>query len=140
MVGTLDYLAPEQIRGEPVDGRTDCYALGCVLYECLAGKPPFRRDTEAETLWAHMQDEPAPLRGHPRLDPVLRKALAKDREDRYASCARADRRRPPPRSASRRRRAAAHAGAGARSPARAGDPGRRAGSCSPPRSGWRSRR
>src|SRR5687767_6306998 len=80
MVGTLDYLAPEQIRGEPVDGRTDCYALGCVLYECLAGKPPFRRDTEAETMWAHMQEQPAPLRGHPRLGPVLKKALAKDRE------------------------------------------------------------
>ena len=64
MVGTLDYLAPEQIRGDPVDARTDCYALGCVLYECLAGKPPFRRDTEAETMWAHMQEQPAPLRGH----------------------------------------------------------------------------
>ncbi len=38
MVGTLDYLAPEQIRGDPVDGRADCYALGCVLYECLAGR------------------------------------------------------------------------------------------------------
>jgi ABC-type branched-subunit amino acid transport system substrate-binding protein len=87
IVGTLDYLAPEQIRGEPVDARTDIYALACVLYECLAGTPPFRRATEAETLWAHMQDEPAPLRGHPRLDPVLRKALSKDREKRYASCA-----------------------------------------------------
>ena len=86
MVGTLDYLAPEQIRGDPVDARTDCYALACVLYECLAGKPPFRRDTEAETMWAHMQEQPAPLRGHPRLGPVLGKALAKDREDRYASC------------------------------------------------------
>jgi DNA-binding beta-propeller fold protein YncE/ABC-type branched-subunit amino acid transport system substrate-binding protein len=86
MVGTLDYLAPEQIRGDPVDARTDCYALACVLYECLAGKPPFRRDTEAETMWAHMQEQPAPLRGHPRLGPVLDKALAKDREDRYASC------------------------------------------------------
>src|ERR671910_1084352 len=86
MVGTLDYLAPEQIRGDPVDARTDCYALGCVLYECLTGKPPFRRDTEAETLWAHMQEQPAPLKDHPRLDPVLRKALAKDREERYASC------------------------------------------------------
>jgi ABC-type branched-subunit amino acid transport system substrate-binding protein/streptogramin lyase len=86
VVGTLDYLAPEQIRGDPVDARTDCYALGCVLYECLAGKPPFRRGTEAATMWAHMQDEPPPLRGHARLDAVLRRALAKDREHRYASC------------------------------------------------------
>jgi ABC-type branched-subunit amino acid transport system substrate-binding protein/streptogramin lyase/predicted Ser/Thr protein kinase len=86
LVGTLDYLAPEQIRGEPVDARTDSYALGCVLYECLAGKPPFRRDSEAATMWAHMQDEPPPLRGHARFDAVLRKALAKDRENRYATC------------------------------------------------------
>ena len=86
VVGTLDYLAPEQIRGDPVDGRTDTYALGCVLYECLAGAPPFRRPTEAEILWAHMQEQPAPVRGYPRLDPVLRKALAKDREDRYGTC------------------------------------------------------
>jgi DNA-binding beta-propeller fold protein YncE/ABC-type branched-subunit amino acid transport system substrate-binding protein len=82
VVGTLDYLAPEQIRGDPVDGRTDLYALGCVLYECLAGAPPFRRNTEAETLWAHMQEEPAPLRRYPKLGPVVRKALAKDREER----------------------------------------------------------
>jgi hypothetical protein len=86
VVGTLDYLAPEQIRGDPVDGRTDCYALGCVLYECMAGRPPFHRETEAETMWAHMQEEPAPLRGRGRLDAVLRKALSKDREDRYGSC------------------------------------------------------
>jgi ABC-type branched-subunit amino acid transport system substrate-binding protein len=86
-VGTLDYLAPEQIRGEDVDGRTDSYALGCVLYECLEGRPPFRRDSEAETLWAHMQEEPAPLKDYGALDPVLRKALAKDREHRYGSCA-----------------------------------------------------
>ena len=86
MVGTLDYLAPEQIRGDPVDGRTDVYALGCLLYECLAGAPPFRRATEAETLWAHMQEEPPPLQDHAALDPVLRKALAKEREDRYATC------------------------------------------------------
>jgi ABC-type branched-subunit amino acid transport system substrate-binding protein/streptogramin lyase len=87
VVGTLDYLAPEQIRGEPVDGRTDCYALCCVLYECLAGAPPFRRGTEAETLWAHMQDPVPPLAGLPALDPVFRKALAKDPRDRYATCA-----------------------------------------------------
>ena len=86
MVGTLDYLAPEQIRGEPVDGRTDSYALACVLYECLTGKPPFRRSTEAETMWAHMQEEPAAIRGRPRLDAAIRKSVAKDREDRYGSC------------------------------------------------------
>jgi ABC-type branched-subunit amino acid transport system substrate-binding protein/DNA-binding beta-propeller fold protein YncE len=87
VVGTLDYLAPEQIRGEDVDARTDCYALGCVLYESLAGAPPFRRATEAETLWAHMQEEPAPLPGYPALETVLRKGLAKDRADRYGTCA-----------------------------------------------------
>jgi hypothetical protein len=87
VVGTLDYLAPEQIRGEEVDGRTDCYALACVLYQCLAGAPPFRRETEAETMWAHIQEEPAPLAGHPRLDAVLRKALAKDRQERHRTCA-----------------------------------------------------
>jgi ABC-type branched-subunit amino acid transport system substrate-binding protein len=86
VVGTLDYLAPEQIRGDPVDGRTDSYALGCVLYECLAGRAPFHRETEAETMWAHMQEQPGSIRGHGRLDPVLQKALAKDREDRYGSC------------------------------------------------------
>ena len=69
MVGTLDYLAPEQIRGEPVDARSDDYALACVLYECLAGAPPFRRETQAETLWAHMQEEPPPLPGTRRSTP-----------------------------------------------------------------------
>ena len=87
VVGTLDYLAPEQLRGETVDARTDVYSLACVLYECLSGTPPFRRETEAETMWAHMQEQPAPLRSHPKLDPVLQKALAKERDERYESCA-----------------------------------------------------
>jgi DNA-binding beta-propeller fold protein YncE len=87
IVGTLDYLAPEQIRGDEVDGRADCYALACVLYECLAGVPPFRRATEAETLWAHMRDEPALPADYAPLGPVLKKGLAKDREDRPGSCA-----------------------------------------------------
>ena len=86
VVGTLDYLAPEQIRGEKVDGRTDCYALACVLYECLAGSSPFRRETEAETLWAHMQEPPPRLPGEPALDTVLRRALAKAKAERYGSC------------------------------------------------------
>jgi YVTN family beta-propeller protein len=86
IVGTLDYLAPEQIRGEEIDGGADVYALGCVLYECLAGAAPFHRSTEAETLWAHMQEPPPPLPGQPALDPVLARALAKDPGDRYATC------------------------------------------------------
>ncbi len=84
--GTLDYLAPEQIRGEAVDARSDCYALTCILYECLAGEPPFRRQTEAETLWAHLQSEPAPLSSYPALEPVFRKGLAKEKDERYESC------------------------------------------------------
>jgi serine/threonine-protein kinase len=87
LVGTLDYVAPEQIRGEAVDGRTDQYALACVLYECLSGAPPFRRGTEAEVLWGHMQDDPPPLPGLPELDPVLARALAKSKEERYPTCA-----------------------------------------------------
>ena len=86
IVGTLDYLAPEQIRGDRVSDRADEYALGCVLYECLTGAPPFHRATEAETLWAHMQDPVPPVPGRPELDPVLRKALAKEPNDRYGSC------------------------------------------------------
>jgi protein kinase-like protein len=86
MAGTLDYLAPEQIRGEDVDGRTDSFALGCVLYECLSGAPPFRRKTEAEALWAHLRDPPPPLRAYPALDPVIARALAKERDDRYPGC------------------------------------------------------
>ena len=86
MAGTLDYLAPEQIRGDQVDGRTDCFALGCVLHECLSGTPPFRRESESEALWAHLRDPPPPLRAYPALDPVIRRALAKEREDRYPGC------------------------------------------------------
>jgi ABC-type branched-subunit amino acid transport system substrate-binding protein/outer membrane protein assembly factor BamB/predicted Ser/Thr protein kinase len=86
MAGTLDYVAPEQIRGEPVDARTDCYALACVLYECLTGAPPFRRRSEGETLWAHMREEPRPLRGRAALNRVLERALAKDRDDRFPTC------------------------------------------------------
>jgi ABC-type branched-subunit amino acid transport system substrate-binding protein len=86
MVGTLDYLAPEQIRGETVDGRTDCYSLACVLYECLSGAPPFHRATEAETMWAHMQEPPASLRAYPALDPVFQRALAKERDERHRTC------------------------------------------------------
>jgi hypothetical protein len=86
MAGTLDYLAPEQIRDDDIDGRADCFALGCVLYECLSGAPPFRRETESEALWAHLREPPPRLRDHPELDPVIARALAKDRDERYPGC------------------------------------------------------
>jgi DNA-binding beta-propeller fold protein YncE len=86
LAGSLDYLAPEQIRRGEVDGRTDQYALGCVLYELLSGAPPFRRETEAQTLWAHMQEEQSPLAAYPELDSIFTRALAKEPEDRYESC------------------------------------------------------
>ncbi len=61
LLGTIDYVAPEQIAGEEIDGRADVYSLGCVLYECLVGKPPFQRDSELAVVFAHLETEsPAP--------------------------------------------------------------------------------
>ncbi|WP_405495770.1 serine/threonine-protein kinase [Streptomyces sp. NBC_00096] len=90
-VGTLDYVAPEQIAGKPVDGRCDVYSLGCVVYEMLAGAPPFQRDEDMALLWAHQYDAPPPLSsrlpGVPAaVDEVLARALAKAPEDRWESC------------------------------------------------------
>ncbi|MFG2294436.1 serine/threonine-protein kinase [Streptomyces sp. NPDC048603] len=90
-VGTLDYMAPEQISGRPVDGRCDLYSLACVVYETLAGGPPFERDEDVALLWAHQYDQPPPLtERRPDLasaaDGVLAKALSKVPEDRYGSC------------------------------------------------------
>lgn len=86
LAGSLDYLAPEQIRGGELDGRTDQYALACVLYELLAGAPAFRRPTEAQTLWAHVQEDAPALQAYPELDPVLARALAKEQRERYETC------------------------------------------------------
>ncbi|MEU9192173.1 serine/threonine-protein kinase [Streptomyces hundungensis] len=90
-VGTLDYVAPEQISGRPVDGRCDVYSLACVVYETMAGGPPFQRDDDIALLWAHQYDEPPRLTEKrpgvaAALDPVLARALAKSPEDRYGSC------------------------------------------------------
>jgi serine/threonine-protein kinase len=57
-VGSMDYMAPEQIRGEEVSGLTDVYALGCVIYEALVGDPPFADKEGMQVLWAHLRDEP----------------------------------------------------------------------------------
>ena len=86
LAGSLDYLAPEQIRRGEVDGRADQYALACVLYELLSGTPPFRRDSEAQTLWAHMQEDPPSLLAYDELDSVLARGLAKEPDDRYPTC------------------------------------------------------
>ncbi|MFF9213208.1 MULTISPECIES: serine/threonine-protein kinase [unclassified Streptomyces] len=90
-VGTLDYVAPEQISGRPVDGRCDVYGFACVVYESLAGRPPFRREDDMALLWAHQYDDPPPLtEARPDLDPavdaVFARALAKSPEERHPTC------------------------------------------------------
>jgi WD40 repeat protein/tRNA A-37 threonylcarbamoyl transferase component Bud32 len=91
LLGTIDYVAPEQIAGEEIDGRADVYSLGCVLYECLVGQPPFRRDSDLAVVFAHLDAAPpAPSAQRPELpaalDTVISRALAKESEQRYASC------------------------------------------------------
>jgi serine/threonine-protein kinase len=90
-VGTIDYMAPEQIRGQLVDGRTDIYALGCVLYQCLTGSVPFPKEPDTAVLWAHLEDQPTPLSElrpdlPPTINDVVVRALAKAPDDRYQTC------------------------------------------------------
>jgi len=90
-VGTIDYVAPEQISGGDVDARTDIYSMGCVIYECLTGHTPFEKDAEMAVLYAHVhEDPPGPSELQPELpaaiNDVMRKALAKSPDDRYQSC------------------------------------------------------
>ncbi|MEA2466958.1 MAG: hypothetical protein QOJ57_1084, partial [Thermoleophilaceae bacterium] len=90
-VGTIAYVAPEQVKGEKVDGRADQYALGCVLYEALVGAPPFERESELAVVYAHLHELP-PRASDLRpdlpegLDGVLRKAMAKEPRQRFGSC------------------------------------------------------
>ncbi len=86
VVGTVDYIAPEQVEGRPVDARTDEYALGCVAFEALSGSVPFERDSDVATMLAHVK-EPAPrLQGVPApLADAVQRALSKRPEDRFAS-------------------------------------------------------
>jgi DNA-binding beta-propeller fold protein YncE len=89
-VGTLDYVAPEQIRGDSVDGRADVYSLGCVVYEALTGRVPFPRENDLAKLWAHISDAP-PLASDtapdvpPELAAAARRAMSKDPHDRFTN-------------------------------------------------------
>lgn len=86
--GTAQYFSPEQARGENVDGRTDLYSTGVLLYEMLAGRPPFRGETAVSVAYQHVSEAVTPPSEHnpqiPReLDEVVLQALAKDRNDRF---------------------------------------------------------
>ena len=90
-IGTVDYVAPEQIQGLSVLGLADQYSLGCVVYECLTGRVPFEKDMDASIIWAHVQESPPmPTALRPELpaavDDVFARVLAKQPGDRYATC------------------------------------------------------
>jgi serine/threonine protein kinase len=90
-LGTIDYVAPEQIRGLSVLGMADQYSLGCVLYECLTGRVPFEKDLDAAIIWAHVEEPPTRLTLlrpdlPPAIDEVFGRVLAKQPGDRYENC------------------------------------------------------
>jgi len=90
LIGTIDYVAPEQIKGDPVDQRADVYSLGCLLFECLTGHAPYPRDIEVGVLWAHVETPPPSLTEErpelpPEVDDVVAAAMAKDPNARTAS-------------------------------------------------------
>ena len=88
IVGTAQYFSPEQARGEAVDARTDLYSTGVVLYEMLAGRPPFKGDTAVSVAYQHVSEKVTPPSAHnsdisPEMDQVVLNALAKDRDERF---------------------------------------------------------
>ncbi|OMC17481.1 serine/threonine protein kinase [Mycolicibacter heraklionensis] len=92
VIGTAQYLSPEQARGDTVDARSDVYSLGCVLYEILTGDPPFVGDSPVAVAYQHVREDPVPpsqrLPGlPPDLDAVVLKALAKNPDNRYQTAA-----------------------------------------------------
>ncbi len=92
VIGTAQYLSPEQARGEKVDARSDVYSLGCVLYEILTGEPPFVGDSPVAVAYQHVREDPIPpSQRHPdispELDAVVLKSLAKNPENRYQTAA-----------------------------------------------------
>jgi len=139
VIGTAQYLSPEQARGEQVDARSDIYSTGCLLYELLAGRPPFVGDSPVSVAYQHVREEPVPPS---HLDPdvpaaadaIVLKALTKDREERYQSAdeMRADIRRAlsghpvtPPIAATQRVAPVPTAAATSTFPMTSGDDGRR---------------
>ena len=90
-LGTVDYIAPEQIEGKPVDGRVDQYALACAAFELLTGVPPFRRDSAPAVIYAQLTEPPPPVATlrqglPPVVDQVFARAMAKAPGDRFPSC------------------------------------------------------
>jgi serine/threonine-protein kinase len=91
VVGTIHYVAPEQIEGRKVDGRSDLYSLGCLFYQCLVGEVPYPRDSDVAVIYAHLsEDPPKPSVMRPDLpeglDAVIAKALEKSPDRRFATC------------------------------------------------------
>ncbi|MGA9370473.1 MAG: serine/threonine-protein kinase [Solirubrobacterales bacterium] len=87
VIGTVDYMAPEQIEGRRVDARTDVYALGCVLFHAITGRVPFAERESSAKMWAHVHEAPPSAAGSGAsvLDPVIRRAMAKDPVERFPS-------------------------------------------------------
>jgi hypothetical protein len=90
VIGTAKYLAPEQIQGGPIDPRTDLFALGLVLYEAVAGRPPWQGDTDLATALGRLTAEPVPIGElqpglDPELDRIINRAIARRPEDRFQS-------------------------------------------------------
>ncbi|MGD9679575.1 MAG: protein kinase [Candidatus Obscuribacterales bacterium] len=90
IVGSPPYMSPEQVRGEAIDGRTDIYSLGCMLYELVSGQPPFRGKAAINTIVMHVSDAPPPLKYLdpvwemlPDIERIIMKCLAKDPLERY---------------------------------------------------------
>src|SRR5207342_3435452 len=92
VLGTAQYLSPEQARGEVVDARSDLYSTGCLLYELLTGRPPFVGDSPVSVAYQHVREQAAPPSSldeelTPEIDAIVMKSLAKNLGDRYPSAA-----------------------------------------------------